>query len=380
MDIDELLEKLESETKRLRTFNDIRELKEARKGLVKPSPYYGLPDGSERRTMNLGDADKKFLAYVRGQIGPSEMKELVEDATGQYLVSPVITTEIERVVEKLVTIRPLASQRTINKDRIQVRAMDEVTMAWGKIEIAMAPDITDSAPTPVLPVDKYVEDLYGLAKIGEDELMDSDIDLAIYLSDSFGRAIAETENAAFIKGAGHASEEPDGITLDATLVGATLETAEIGVVTVEDFLQCIYAVPAVYRKGSTWIVNSLTELELRKLRTSLSVVAGEAEVSGQGSYLWQPSLIAGAPPTFLGYPILTDDNMEHLGGTAECIAIFGNFQRGYRILDRQGMTVQRLSELYAIQGMVGFKCHARVGGYLIKPSNKALVLLTEAAA
>jgi len=44
-----------------------------------------------------------------------------------------------------------------------------------------------------------------------------------------------------------------------------------------------------------------------------------------------------------------------------------------------GITIQRLSELYAEAGLVGFKVHARVGGYPIRPSNKALVLLKEHA-
>jgi len=56
-----------------------------------------------------------------------------------------------------------------------------------------------------------------------------------------------------------------------------------------------------------------------------------------------------------------------------------DFQRGYRILDGKGFSIQRLSELYAEAGLVGFKVHARVGGYPIRPSNKALVLLKEHA-
>ncbi len=299
------------------------------------------------------------------------MKALVEDATGQYLVSPIITREIERVVEELVPIRRLASKRTIDKDRVQVRGLAEVTMSWGKLETGS--DISESDPTPSAPVYKYVEDLYGLSKIGEDELADSDINLASFLADSFGRAIAEKENKAFIKGAGHGSQEPDGITLNATLVAATKTTAAAASVTIEPFLEMIYAVPAAYRKGSTFVVSSLTELELRKLRWK------DAAGTYEGGFLWQPSLQLGAPNTFLGYGIECDDNVETLAGTAKAIAIFGNFQRGYRIIDRQGITIQRLSELYAEAGLIGFKCHARVGGYLIKPSNKALVLLTEHA-
>ena len=69
--------------------------------------------------------------------------------------------------------------------------------------------------------------------------------------------------------------------------------------------------------------------------------------------------------------------MGTLDGTGEVIAIFGDFQRGYRVIYRKGIGIQRLSELYAEAGLVGFKVHARVGGYPIRPSNKPLVLLTE---
>jgi len=92
-----------------------------------------------------------------------------------------------------------------------------------------------------------------------------------------------------------------------------------------------------------------------------------------------PAVYAGAPNTFLGRPIYADDEMGTLDDTAAVIAIFGDFQRGYRILDRKGIGIQRLSELYAEAGLVGFKVHARVGGYCIRSANKSIVLLTEHA-
>ncbi len=74
-----------------------------------------------------------------------------------------------------------------------------------------------------------------------------------------------------------------------------------------------------------------------------------------------------------------DYNMDDLSDTEGMIAIFGNFQYGYRILDRHGITIQGLNQLYAEAGNVGFKVHKRVGGYCIRPANKSIVLLTEAA-
>ncbi len=373
MDLEQILEEAQVEVKRMRELNDNHEIKLQRELLPKAHLPFGPAYDPRTRTLELKAEDLAFLDYVRhgSNAHPDSIKALAEDATGQYLVSPVITREVERVVEELVTIRALASKRSIDKDRLQVRGLTEVTMAWGKLETGT--DIEESDLTPSAPVYKYVEDLYGLSKIGEDELEDSDVNLAGYLADSFGRAIAEKENQAFIKGSGHDNNQPDGITLDATLAAAAVTGAAAGAVAVEEFLEMIYQVPAAYRKGSTFIVNSLTELELRKLRWK------DAAGTYEGGFLWQSSVQAGTPNTFLGYGIKCDDNMETLAGTEKCIAIFGNFQRGYKILDRKGISIQRLSELYAEAGLIGFKCHARVGGYLIKPSNKALVLLTEHA-
>ena len=43
------------------------------------------------------------------------------------------------------------------------------------------------------------------------------------------------------------------------------------------------------------------------------------------------------------------------------------------------MTVQRLVELYVEAGLVGFKVHKRVGGYVKRATDVPIVLLTEHA-
>lgn len=89
-----------------------------------------------------------------------------------------------------------------------------------------------------------MEDLYGLAKIGEDQLMDSDFNLQNILVDSFSRTIAEAEDLAFIKGAAYDSEQPEGITTNASLIANTITTTAAGAVTIEEFLEMVCAVPA----------------------------------------------------------------------------------------------------------------------------------------
>jgi len=334
-------------------------------------PAAGAPDAQTEEVKARTAAFYKFVRHGDAGLTPEERKTLVEDATGQYLVTPELESEIERTLPKITIIRPLATVRPISKDRLKLRSLSEVNVGWGKLETGA--DIPESSPLPGAPTYQYAEDLYGLAKIGEDELADSDVNLQAILADSFTRAIGEAEDKAFTVGAGHDSEEPEGITKNAILIAATVTGTAAGAVTIEKFLEMVYTCPAQHRKNGVFIWNSLTELAARQLR------GDGGGGAGTGPFLWQPSVAAGRPNTFLGYPAFCQDDMETLAGAAQVIAIFGDLKAGYRIIDRQGITLQRLVELYSEAGLVGFKVHKRVGGGVIKAANKPLVLLTEHA-
>lgn len=345
---------------------DDLEVKMKRSALVVP----GEGDKTDEQKAQKA-AFYKFVRQGEQALGPDERKALVEDATGQYIIEPELDAEIERILPKITIIRGLATVRSIGKDRIKMRSMGGVSVGWGKLETGT--NITESTPTPGAPTYQYVEDLYGLAKIGEDELMDADVNLEGILAEEFARALGEEEEAKFIVGTGHDYTMPEGITINATLVAGTKTTAAANAITVEDMLDMLYGCPTQYRRNGVFIVNSATELALRKLR------AAGFDASSWGAFLWQPSVQAGVPNTFLGKPIHTQDDMLTLAGTTSVVAIFGDIRSGYRIVDRVGMTLQRLTELYSEAGLVGFKIHKRVTGSVMKASQKPIVLLTEHA-
>jgi len=313
-----------------------------------------------------------FYQWMRaGKAGmaPDEVKALVEDATGQILVEPELDMDIIRELPKITAVRPLATVRTIGKDRLKMRTIGGVTVGWGKLETGTAP--TESTPAVAAATYQYVEDLMGLVKIGVDELMDADFNLEGILAEEFSRALGEEEDKQFVLGDGHGVQEPAGITKNATLIAATVTGTAAGAITVEKFMEMLYTCPAQYRRNGTFMVNSTLELAMRQLR-------GLTGVTYEGPFLWQPSVIAGTPNTFLGKPIVNQDDMADLSDVAQVIGIFGDFKMGYRIVDRMGMTIQRITELYAEAGQVGFLITKRVTGGVLRASHKALVLLTEA--
>ncbi len=83
------------------------------------------------------------------------------------------------------------------------------------------------------------------------------------------------------------------------------------------------------------------------------------------SYLSLSSLIAGESDTILNRPIKTSSHVPTIVAAAKVMA-FGDFSH-YWVADRQGRSFQRLNELYAANGQVGFRATQRVDGKLVLP-------------
>lgn len=330
----------------------------------------GTESESETRSREQRSAFLRFVRSGRGGLTP-EQRSLVENTAGEILVPEDLESEILRSLPALTVVRDLASNRSINTNRVRRRSLDEVSVGWGKLETADQ-TLTDSMPGTPTEEYTYVEDLYGLAKIGEDEFDDTDVNLESFIRDSFGRAIGEAEDTAFTVGTGHAAKMPVGIfstaggvpvlTSGATTYGTTGVNAPS--VLLDDLKSLIYEVPAQYRRNGSFLTASTTELAISQIKDA------------DGRYLWQPSLQAGRPNTFMGYALNNQEDVAGIAAGAK-IASFGDVNAGYRVYDRRGMTLQRLVELYAEEGMVGFKVRFRVGGDVIRP--QALRVLATAA-
>ncbi|MCK9597494.1 MAG: phage major capsid protein [Sphaerochaeta sp.] len=340
---------------------DELELKLQKQAIVLPGSEPG------KKTEEQIARTKAFYQYVRyGKAGlePAERKALVEDASGLIMVPEDLDAEISRALPRINSMRNICDVKSTTRDKKRRRTLSEVTMGWGKLETGALVPESNMVPTEDY---IYVEDLTGLAKIGKDELMDTDANLQAELADSFATAKADKEDTAFAVGSGHTVEEPDGIAVDAVL-RASLESgcgagdeATYGIswttddtVLINDILKAEYKLPTQYLNGASWLMNRKTELAARVL-----------QAAGTGQYLWQPSLQVGQPNQFDGFPLYNNNDMAYPADTtAATNVVFGNFKRGYLIVDRMGMAIQRLDELYAEAGLVGFMVHFRVGGGL----------------
>jgi HK97 family phage major capsid protein len=320
--------------------------------------------GSNGNTVDPKDQEKKdiFFKFMKQGLGSlsREEKALVQDATGDILVPADIDKEIQRALPQLNVIRQLASVRGTKSDRVRRVNMNELTVGWGKVELATKPDL-DTYESTLTPAEAfaYVEDAYGLTKIGEDELEDSEVNLTQYISDSFSDAYANLEETGFLLGTGHANNQPEGI-LNGSVV-TRFQTGAIGTMTADDLIKLAYEVPASARKNGTYLVNGKIEMSMRLMKDS------------QGQYLWQPSLQAGAPTVFNGFAVHNAEPLSNSVAAGNNVAVFGDLKRGYQILDRREGYITRINELYINEGLIGFRYKRRVGGY-VKNANALRVL------
>ena len=318
------------------------------------SPITEKPSGAVReKTGRASDAYKEdFACILRGKPALHNVLSTSPDVDGGYLVPEEFENQIVTGLEETNVIRSIAKVITTSAERkIPIAATHSIAQ-WTLENAAY----TESNPTfDQKTVDSFK--LTDLVKVSVELLQDSYFDLEAYIVQEFARAFGAAEEEAFCIGTG--TGQPTGI-FNATNgghVGVTAGSATA--ITLDNLLDLIYALKAPYRKNAKFLMKDTTVSAIRKLKDN------------NGAYLWQPSVQAGQPDKLLGYDLYTSPYVPEPAAGALPVA-FGDFYN-YWIADRTGRTVQKLIELYAGNGQVGFIATERVDGKVILPEGIQLL-------
>ena len=344
-------EKMEADIVALGKEIDILERRaELEKQLNAPvsEPVLGKPDGGkEPKTGRAGDEYKKaFWAAMRNKHSYSayDALQIGTDSEGGYLVPDEFESTL---VDKLTDENFMRSISTV------------ITSASGDKKIPVVASHGAASWTDEEAEYTESDDAFGsvtlgahkistIIKVSEELLNDSAFNIETYIAQEFARRMAAAEEAAFLNGDG--TGKPTGV----------LKSAETGVVTAsgsaltaDEIIDLYHSLRAPYRKNARFIVNDSTIKAIRKLK------------DGNGQYMWQPGLQAGQPDTILNRPVHTSVYMPELKAGRR-VMLFGDLSY-YWIADREGRSFQRLNELFAKNGQIGFRVYQRVDGKLILP-------------
>ena len=267
------------------------------------------------------------------------------DTEGGYLVPDEFERTLIEALEEENIFRQLAAIiNTSSGDRKIPVVATKGSASWVDEEGAI-PEADDAFGQVSIGAYK----LATIIKVSEELINDSAFNLEQYIAKEFGRRIGVKEEEAFFVGDG--TGKPTGIFNATGGAGVGVTTASASAITIDEIMDLFYALKSPYRKNAVFITNDATVKSIRKLK------------DGNGQYLWQPSVTAGQPDTILNRPLKTSVYVPGIAAAAKTIA-FGDFSY-YWVADRQGRSFQRLNELYAATGQVGFKATQRVDGKLI---------------
>ena len=267
------------------------------------------------------------------------------DSEGGYLVPDEFERTLIEALEEENIFRQLATIITTSSgDRKIPVVATKGSASWVDEEGAI-PEADDAFGQVSIGAYK----LATIIKVSEELINDSVFNLEQYIAKEFGRRIGVKEEEAFFIGDG--TGKPTGIFNATGGAGVGVTTASASAITIDEIMDLFYSLKSPYRKNAVFVTNDATVKSIRKLK------------DGNGQYLWQPSVTAGQPDTILNRPLKTSVYVPGIAAAAKTIA-FGDFSY-YWVADRQGRVFQRLNELYAATGQVGFKATQRVDGKLI---------------
>ena len=235
--------------------------------------------------------------------------------------------------------------------------------------------VSETAARPGTNTPNFVEivpptgELYANPAASQAMLDDAQFDLETWLGGEIANEFARAEGAAFISGTG--TNQPKGFlgaptaaTADATRAFGTLQfiatgnAATLGTNPENKLIDLVHSLKSGHRQGASWVMNSATLAEVRKLKAS------------DGSFLWQPGIAAGQPDRLIGYPVVEADDMPDIAANAFPIA-FGNFYNGYLIAERGATSILR--DPFTNKPFVHFYSVKRVGGQVL--DSEAIKLL-----
>jgi HK97 family phage major capsid protein len=200
-------------------------------------------------------------------------------------------------------------------------------------------------------------ELYAMPAATAALLEDAAVNIDEWIAGEVELAFAEQEGTAFVTGDG--TNKPKGFLSYTTVANASWAWNKIGYVATGvdgDFpaddpsdilVDLIYALKAGYRQNGTFIMNRKTQSAIRKFKDS------------SGGYLWQPPAQAGGRATLMTFPVVESEDMPDAAADTFSVA-FGDFNRGYLVVDRAGVSVLR--DPYSAKPYVLFYTTKRVGG------------------
>lgn len=361
MSIDAVIGLVEQQGKEWKTWqseqnariNDL-ELRLGRQDLFGGGFGHGHNPASDKKSLDLAfralmkgnqEAASRHFAEVKGMMTS-------DDSAGGYLVLPTFAADINRVMLEAAPFLGLPRVVEITGDSY-VEPVDHSSLeaSWVAEVGTRAETSTPSLGLANIPL----HELYALPKLSQKLIDTAAYDVVGWLTSKVGEQFGKSEESAFLSGNGVGRPKgilsyPTEATADSTRAWGVLEHIMSGAtatITADALVQMRRKMKSQYLANACWVMTRETASQIERLK------------DGQGQYLWQTGLTAGAPDTLLGFRVVLSEYMPDVdAGTYPIMLING--QNAYTKIRNKGIKV--LADPYSEKGQVLLYTTERVGG------------------
>lgn len=318
------------------------------------------PGGPQQQSKASTEHKTAFMQFMRkgddDGLRDLERKALQvgTDEDGGYAVPEELDRNILTLLKDEVVMRQEATVMTIGgSDYKKLVNVGGTASGWvGETDLRPA---TDASKLKL--IEPFMGEIYGNPQATQKMLDDVFFNAENWINSELAIEFSEQEEIAFTTGNG--TKKPKGflayassIADDKTRPFGTLQhilSGSAAAVTSDAIVQLVYTLRKAHRNGAKFMMNNNSLFKIRILKDQ------------EGNYLWRPGLELNQPSTLVGYGIAENEQMPDIAADAKAIA-FGNFKRGYTIVDRIGTRVLR--DPYTNKPYVGFYTTKRTGGML----------------
>ena len=312
------------------------------------------PISSKSEQIKVDEQKAAFDNYLRkgkDNISPNELKVLTasNDTAGGYLAPPEYVRELTKTITELSPIRSISRVRSTTNRSVQI---PERTGQFAAVFVAEQGTRSETTGYATGLREIPTHELYALVDISEQELEDSVFNLEQEMSLEFGEQFAKAEGTAFVSG--NAVGKPEGFLTNSEI--GTVNSGAGAALTADGLISLYHEPKAEYAQNGTFVFSRSTLAAIRKLKTD------------SYDYVFQPGnqLSGGMVATILGAPYIQATDMPAVGAGNKPIA-FGDFRRGYMIVDRVNLAILRDPFTQATSGNVRYVARKRVGAQVILP-------------
>jgi HK97 family phage major capsid protein len=281
----------------------------------------------------------------------------------------------ERIIQKMFLTSPIRQYAAVERIGGQALFLPsegsvDTSVAWTDEQQAFtaSPDVT------VGMVEIWAREISGYIRVSKTLLEDAVFDLEGFVIGRLARQFALKQGQAFLSGNG--VSRPAGIYT--AIASGQIPAAQVytcsdstnHTILPQDVINTLHKVKSQYRSTGVWMASNATIGAMRLFEDTVA------------RPIWQ-AFGDTFRETLYGIPIIEMPDMTnpqgtftstgtHPGGQAKYLAgdiplIFASLKDGYTIVDRVGVTFQKLQELFALSNQVAFLARARVGGAVVLP-------------